>query len=113
VLAEVDCQADPDLPWTGQITALAYRLRTVLEDHPGIAALLKTRDPSAPTPSPWPRRSSPRCTPPACPVPRAVSAGNWLAGRERRKACSSPLVAVSWRRCSPGEVGSLSAKPMM
>ncbi|HEY2261970.1 MAG TPA: helix-turn-helix domain-containing protein [Streptosporangiaceae bacterium] len=29
VLAEVDCQADPALPWTGQVTALAHRLRTV------------------------------------------------------------------------------------
>ena len=36
VLAEVDCQADPALPWTGQVTALARRLRAVLEDHPGI-----------------------------------------------------------------------------
>jgi AcrR family transcriptional regulator len=48
VLAEVDCRADPALPWTGQVTALAHRLRTVLEDHPGIAALLKTRDPLSP-----------------------------------------------------------------
>jgi AcrR family transcriptional regulator len=49
VLAEVDCQADPAQPWTAQVTALAHRLRTVLEDHPGIAALLKTRDPLSPT----------------------------------------------------------------
>jgi TetR/AcrR family transcriptional regulator, tetracycline repressor protein len=48
VLAEVDCQADPALPWTGQVSALAHRLRTVLEDHPGVAALLKTRDPLSP-----------------------------------------------------------------
>jgi AcrR family transcriptional regulator len=48
VLAEVDCQADPALPWTGQVTELAHQLRTVLEDHPGIAALLKTRDPISP-----------------------------------------------------------------
>jgi AcrR family transcriptional regulator len=48
VLAEVDCQADPDLPWNGQVTALARRLRAVLEGHPGIAALLKTRDPLSP-----------------------------------------------------------------
>ena len=48
VLAEVDCQADPALPWTGQVTALARRLRAVLEDHPGIAALLQTRDPISP-----------------------------------------------------------------
>jgi TetR/AcrR family transcriptional regulator, tetracycline repressor protein len=48
VLAEVDCRADPDLPWTGQVIALAHRLRTVLEGHPGIAVLLKTRDPVSP-----------------------------------------------------------------
>jgi AcrR family transcriptional regulator len=48
VLAEVDCQADPALPWTGQLTALAHRLRAVLEAHPGVAALLKTRDPVSP-----------------------------------------------------------------
>jgi AcrR family transcriptional regulator len=48
VLAEVDVQNDPALPWTGQVTALARRLRAVLEDHPGIAALLKTRDPVSP-----------------------------------------------------------------
>ena len=48
VLAEVDGQADPSLPWTAQVSALAHRLRTVLENHPGIAALLKTRDPLSP-----------------------------------------------------------------
>ena len=48
VLAEVGCQADPALPWTGQVAALARRLRAVLEDHPGVAALLQTRDPISP-----------------------------------------------------------------
>lgn len=48
VLAEVDCQADHSLDWAGQVTALAQRLRAVLENHPGIAALLKTRDPLSP-----------------------------------------------------------------
>ena len=48
VLAEVDCQADQSLTWTGQAAALAQRLRTVLERHPGIAGLLKTRDPLSP-----------------------------------------------------------------
>jgi AcrR family transcriptional regulator len=48
VLAEVDCQADPGMPWAAQVAALARRLRTVLEDHPGIAALLKARDPVSP-----------------------------------------------------------------
>src|ERR1700678_3612750 len=48
VLAEVDSRADPAQPWTGQVTALAHRLRAVLENHPGGAALLKTRDPLSP-----------------------------------------------------------------
>ena len=48
VLAEVDCQADPGVPWAAQVSALARRLRTVLEDHPGVAALLKARDPVSP-----------------------------------------------------------------
>jgi len=48
VLAEVDCQTDRTLGWTGQVTVLAHRLRAVLEGHPGIAGLLKTRDPIGP-----------------------------------------------------------------
>jgi AcrR family transcriptional regulator len=48
VLAEVDCQADESLAWAEQVKVLAHRLRAVLEDHPGIAGLLKTRDPLGP-----------------------------------------------------------------
>jgi len=48
VLAEVDFHLDHTQPWTEQITALAQRLRAVLEQHPGVAALLKTRDPLGP-----------------------------------------------------------------
>jgi TetR/AcrR family tetracycline transcriptional repressor len=48
VLAEVDCHADPALPWTAQVATLARRLRATLENHPGIAALLKARDPVSP-----------------------------------------------------------------
>jgi TetR/AcrR family tetracycline transcriptional repressor len=48
VLAEIDCQPGPALPWTSQVTVLAHRLRAALENHPGIAALLKTRDPLGP-----------------------------------------------------------------
>jgi AcrR family transcriptional regulator len=48
VLAEVDTQADRALDWAGQVKALAGRLRAVLEGHPGIAGLLKTRDPLGP-----------------------------------------------------------------
>jgi AcrR family transcriptional regulator len=48
VLAEVDCDVDPTQPWTQQLKLLAYRLRAVLEDHPGVAGLLKTRDPLGP-----------------------------------------------------------------
>jgi AcrR family transcriptional regulator len=48
VLAEVDHRLDPTLAWTEQVSTLAHRLRMVLESHPGIAGLLKTRDPLGP-----------------------------------------------------------------
>jgi AcrR family transcriptional regulator len=48
VLAEVDCRADPAAPWAAHVAALARGLRAVLENHPGIAALLKARDPVSP-----------------------------------------------------------------
>jgi AcrR family transcriptional regulator len=48
VLAEVDLHLDPSLGWTEQLKLLAHRLRQVLEDHPGVATILKTRDPLGP-----------------------------------------------------------------
>ena len=48
VLAEVDFHTDPSLAWTQQLKILAHRLRQVLEAHPGVAAILKTRDPLGP-----------------------------------------------------------------
>jgi TetR/AcrR family transcriptional regulator, tetracycline repressor protein len=48
VLAEVDCNLNHTLLWTEQIKVLAHRLRKVLEDHPGVASLLKARDPLGP-----------------------------------------------------------------
>lgn len=47
------------------------------------------------------------------PAVRAVDGqgGEALAGRERRNACSSCLVAASRRRRSAGDVGSARAKP--
>src|SRR3984957_17780620 len=48
VLAEVDRQVDPGLLPIAQVAALARRLRSVLEDRPGVAALLKIRDPLSP-----------------------------------------------------------------
>ncbi|MGH3900945.1 MAG: TetR/AcrR family transcriptional regulator [Pseudonocardiaceae bacterium] len=48
VLAEVDCDVNPALPWAEQVKVLAHRLQKVLEDHPGVAGLLKTRDPLGP-----------------------------------------------------------------
>jgi AcrR family transcriptional regulator len=48
VLAEVDVHLDPSLDWTDQLKVLAGRLRQVLEDHPGVAGILKTRDPLGP-----------------------------------------------------------------
>jgi AcrR family transcriptional regulator len=48
VLAEVDVHTDPSLARTEQLKVLAHRLRQVLEQHPGIAGILKTRDPLGP-----------------------------------------------------------------
>jgi AcrR family transcriptional regulator len=48
VLAEVDVHLDSSLGWTGQLKVLAHRLRRVLEAHPGVAGILKTRDPLGP-----------------------------------------------------------------
>jgi AcrR family transcriptional regulator len=48
VLAEVDVHMDPSLAWTEQLKLLAHRLRQVLEAHPGVAGILKTRDPLGP-----------------------------------------------------------------
>ena len=48
VLAEVDVHLDSSLGWTGQLKVLAHRLRQVLEAHPGMAGILKTRDPLGP-----------------------------------------------------------------
>ena len=48
VLAEVDVHLDHALGWTDQLKVLAHRLRQVLEEHPGVAGILKTRDPLGP-----------------------------------------------------------------
>src|SRR5215207_4725291 len=48
VLAEIDFDLDPSMPWAEQLKILAHRLRQVLEDHPGVAGILKTRDPLGP-----------------------------------------------------------------
>jgi AcrR family transcriptional regulator len=48
VLAEVEFDLDSSLHWTEQLKILAQRLRQVLEAHPGVAAILKTRDPLGP-----------------------------------------------------------------
>jgi len=48
VLAEIDFHVDPSQPWTEQLKLLAHRLRQVLEQHPGVAGILKTRDPLGP-----------------------------------------------------------------
>jgi AcrR family transcriptional regulator len=48
VLAEVDVHLDLSFPWTEQLKLLAHRLRAVLEAHPGVAGILKTRDPLGP-----------------------------------------------------------------
>jgi AcrR family transcriptional regulator len=48
VLAEVDVHLDQSLEWSGQLKVVAHRLRQVLEDHSGVAGILKTRDPLGP-----------------------------------------------------------------
>jgi AcrR family transcriptional regulator len=48
VLAEVDCDVSQAPSWTEQVAVLAHRLRNVLTSHPGVAGLLKTRDPLGP-----------------------------------------------------------------
>jgi AcrR family transcriptional regulator len=48
VLAEVAFDLDSSLGWTAQLKVLAHRLRRVLEAHPGVAGILKTRDPLGP-----------------------------------------------------------------
>jgi AcrR family transcriptional regulator len=48
VLAEVDTRPGRASCWTERVRVLALRLRAVLEGHPGVAALLKTRDPLGP-----------------------------------------------------------------
>jgi AcrR family transcriptional regulator len=48
VLAEIDVDLDSSMGWTEQLKGLAHRLRRVLEAHPGVAGILKTRDPLGP-----------------------------------------------------------------
>jgi AcrR family transcriptional regulator len=48
VLAEIDVDLDSSLGWPDQLKVLAHRLRQVLEAHPGVAGVLKTRDPLGP-----------------------------------------------------------------
>jgi AcrR family transcriptional regulator len=48
VLAEIDFDLDPSLNPGEQLMVLAHRLRQVLEAHPGVAGILKTRDPLGP-----------------------------------------------------------------
>jgi AcrR family transcriptional regulator len=73
VLAEVDCDVDPSLPWTERIKLLAHLLRAVLEDHPGVAGSSSVAIPWDPIRSPWPKRSCHRCTPPGSPTVRPAS----------------------------------------
>jgi TetR/AcrR family tetracycline transcriptional repressor len=48
VLAEVDVHLEPSLAWAEQLKVLVHRLRRVLEQHSGVARMLKTRDPLGP-----------------------------------------------------------------
>ena len=78
---------------------------------PGIAALLKTRDPSAPTPSPWPRRSSRRCKPLACPPARRPGLPADLRPHQRVRAHRGhrqPRPGTGSPRRSPGDTVRLT-----
>ena len=73
---------------------------------PGIAALLKTRDPSAPPPSPWPRRSSRHCKPLACPPARRPGLPADLRPHQRVRAHRGhrqPRPDTGSPRRSPGD----------
>ena len=48
VLAEIDLDLDSSMPWAEELKIVAHRLRQVLEAHPGVAGILKTRDPLGP-----------------------------------------------------------------
>ncbi len=48
VLAEIDFDLDSSMPWAEELKIVAHRLRQVLEAHPGVAGILKTRDPLGP-----------------------------------------------------------------
>jgi AcrR family transcriptional regulator len=68
VLAEVDFHTDPSLAWTEQLKNRAHRLRQVLEAHPGVAAILKTRDPLGPHSLALAEALLARCRPPGSPT---------------------------------------------
>jgi AcrR family transcriptional regulator len=110
VLAEVDVHPDPSLGWPEQLKVLAHRLRQVLERHPGIAGILKTRDRLGPHSlalaeaflSPlqtagfadhqaaWPSSScstAPSALPSAALVPRSTSSAS--ATRRSEPSCTS------------------------
>jgi AcrR family transcriptional regulator len=139
VLAEVDCRADPALPSIAQVAVLAHRLRAILEDHPGIAALLKTRDPVSPASlalaeaflaalhaaglpaarPPWPSASS-TTTPSALPwpaPPRPPSDAFATARPDSNCTHSSapcrPAASLPWPRTAPtpGPTTARNASP--
>jgi AcrR family transcriptional regulator len=48
VLAEIDLELESSLGWAEQLKVLGQRVRQVLEGRPGVAGILKTRDPLGP-----------------------------------------------------------------
>jgi AcrR family transcriptional regulator len=47
-LGDLDVSVNAQMDWRGQAEVLAHRLRAALRAHPGIAAVLKGRDPLGP-----------------------------------------------------------------
>ena len=100
VLAEVDLDLDPSLGWTEQLKVLAHRLRQVLEAHPGVAGILKTRDPLGP-PLPGPGRGLP------------VPAADGRVRRSRSRPGLLPAAGLHHRFCRQHSchLGQRAARP--
>ncbi len=104
VLAEVDCRPGGSPGWTEQVKALADRLRTVLENHPGIAGLLKTRDPLGPHSLALAEAFLAPCSKPACPAGRPPwpSASSTTTPWASRSATAPPSTSSASRTPRPG-----------
>jgi AcrR family transcriptional regulator len=116
VLAEVDTHLDPALAWTQQLKLLAHRLRAVLDDHPGVAALLKSRDPLGPHSLALAEAFLSPCAPPGSPTARPASPSFWSsttpsASRSPAPAPPSTSSASATPRPEPSSTSSSAPYP--